>query len=90
MIMSQLCGIGGTYLFNHLIEHKKEQTWIINVIILVFYIISLICTLFFNEKLIRYEIDKNENKIEKEKEVKIDIEIESNRNEPASVQIKQK
>ena len=90
MIMSQLCGIGGTYLFNHLIEHKKEQTWIINVIILVFYIISLICTLFFNEKLIRYEIDKNENKIEKEKEVKIDIEIESNRNEPAAVQIKQK
>ena len=57
---------------------------------MVFYIISLICTLFFNEKLIRYEIDKNENKIEKEKEVKIDIEIESNRNEPASVQIKQK
>ena len=70
MIISQLCGIGGTYFFDYLINHTKKQTWIINFIFLVSYIISLICSFFFDEKLSRYEVDKNEKAKEEVKKVK--------------------
>jgi FLVCR family feline leukemia virus subgroup C receptor-related protein len=70
MIISQLCGIGGTYLFDYLINSKKKQTWLINCIFLLSYIIPLICSFFFDEKLSRYEIDKIEKIKEEVKQVK--------------------
>ena len=70
MIISQLCGIGGTYLFDYLINNKKKQTWLINCIFLLSYIIPFICSFFFDEKLSRYEIDKIEKIKEEVKQVK--------------------
>ena len=83
MTISQLCGIGGTYLFDHLINNNKGKTWIINVILLIFFVISLIFTWLLDEKLHRYEIDKL--KIEEENN-----QIEDNKNTVNFVEIKQK
>ena len=75
MTMSQLSGIGGTFLCDHFINHNKEKPWISNVILLGFFAASCIFVFLFDEKLDRQEIEqagrakeedtkKNENKIE--------------------------
>ncbi len=84
MLFSQLCGIGGTYLFDYLINHNQNKKWIINVILIFFFVISLIFSFFFDEQLKRYEIDKN-----MEKKEEIHLRIESER-KPVYIEVKQK
>ena len=81
--LSQLCGIGGTYLFDHFINHQQDKTWIINVILLIFFVISFLLSLFFDEKLYRYEIDKSSINEENNH-------FEDNKNSVDFVEIKQK
>ena len=83
MTISQLCGIGGAYLFDHLIKNKNDKTWIINVILLIFFVISFFFTLLLDNKLYRYEIDKSKNEEESNQ-------IEDNKNSVNFVEIKQK
>lgn len=67
MFLSQLCGIGGTYLFDHFIDNNSDKRWIVNLILIIFFIISFIFILLSEEKLLRYNIDKLEIKEEKDK-----------------------
>jgi FLVCR family feline leukemia virus subgroup C receptor-related protein len=57
MVMTQLFGIIGTFLFDHLIKNNKEKPWISNLISLIFFVISTIFTFLFDKKLKRSEID---------------------------------
>ena len=84
MLFSHLCGIGGTYLFDHLLNHNQNKRWIINVILIFFFVISVIFSFFFEEQLKRYEIDKN---MPKKEEINLKIESEKN---PVYIDIKQK
>ena len=58
MTMSQLSGIGGTFLCDHFINHNEDKPWISNVILLGFFAISCIFVFLFDEKLNRQEVDK--------------------------------
>ena len=58
MTMSQLSGIGGTFLCDYFIVNKKEKPWISNVILLGFFVISCIFVFLFDEKLNRQEIEQ--------------------------------
>ena len=58
MTMSQLSGIGGTFLCDHFINHYSNKPWISNAILLGFFAISCIFVFLFDEKLDRQEIDK--------------------------------
>ena len=74
MTMSQLSGIGGTFLCDHFINHNKDKPWISNVILLGFFAISCIFVFLFDEKLDRQEVDKaGREKEEKEGEKKNEI-----------------
>ena len=77
--LSQLCGIGGKYLFDYLVNHNENKRWIINVILIIFFVISLIFTFFFDEQLKRFEIDNNASEKKEIKEIN-----------PITVDIKQK
>ena len=57
MVMTQLFGIIGTFLFDHLIKNNKEKPWISNLISLIFFVISTVFTFLFDKKLKRSEID---------------------------------
>ena len=58
MTMSQLSGIGGTFLCDYFINKNDDKPWISNVILLGFFAISCIFVFLFDEKLNRQEIDK--------------------------------
>ena len=58
MTMSQLSGIGGTFLCDHFIQNNENKPWISNVILLGFFAVSCIFVFLFDEKLDRQEIDK--------------------------------
>ena len=58
MTMSQLSGIGGTFLCDHFINNNKEKPWISNVILLIFFVLSCIFAFLFDEKLDRQEIEQ--------------------------------
>jgi MFS family permease len=90
MTMANLCGIFGTYLFDHFINNYNTKPWISNVIIVVFFCISFVFIIFFNEKLLRYDIDK-EGRITKKINLKDDNNKKENEyeNEVVDVKIKQ-
>ena len=82
MVMSQICGIAGFYLFDHLLKNNATKPWIVNVILIIFMAISFFAVLFLDNNLPRYDIDKA-GKIKEEedkhsdedvvKEVKVEI-----------------
>ena len=88
MTMANLCGIFGTYLFDHFINNNNTKPWISNVIIVVFFWISFVFIIFLKEKLIRYDIDK-EGRIIKKEDLKDDNIKKENENEVVDVKIKQ-
>lgn len=69
MTMSQLSGIGGTFLCDHFINNYRDQRWINNVILLGFFVIACIFVFLFDEKLDRNEVD-TAGRAEDNKEVK--------------------
>ena len=83
MTMSQLSGIGGTFLCDHFINKNENKPWISNVILLGFFAISCIFVFLFDEKLDRQEVDKagrdkednKEKDKDKEKKEVITIEV---------------
>ena len=64
--MSQICGIGGTFLCDYFINEYPEKKWITNFIMSLFFIFACVFVFLFDEKLDRYEIDKS-NKEEEQK-----------------------
>lgn len=80
MTMSQLSGIGGTFLCDHFINNYKEQRWISNVILLGFFVIACIFVFLFDEKLDRNEVDAAGRAGEDKKE--------SDKIEPQTVEVK--
>ena len=62
MSMSQICGIGGTFLCDYFINDFSDKKWISNLIMSIFFILACIFVFLFDEKLDRYEIDKAQNK----------------------------
>ena len=82
MVMPQICGIAGFYLFDHLLKNNATKPWIVNVILIIFMAISFFAVLFLDNNLPRYDIDKA-GKIKEEedkhsdedvvKEVKVEI-----------------
>ena len=84
MTMSQLSGIGGTFLCDHFINHNEDKPWISNVILLGFFAISCIFVFLFDEKLNRQEVDKAGRVKEEDKK------NEENKVEPNIVEVKQK
>ena len=61
MSMSQLAGIGGTFLCDYFINNHPDVKWITNCILSLFFVLACIFVFLFDEKLDRYEIDKNNN-----------------------------
>ena len=58
MSMSQVSGISGTFLCDHLINHNKKK-YLTNVILLGFFFVSSIFVFLFDEKLDRHEHEKD-------------------------------
>ena len=80
MTMSQISGIGGTFLCDHFINNNKEKPWISNVILLIFFVISCVFVFLFDEKLDRQEVEQaGRNKEEEDK-----------KNEPVTVDVQKK
>ena len=79
MTMSQLSGIGGTFLCDHFINHNKDKRWISNVILLGFFAASCIFVFLFDEKLDRQEVEQagriNKEDDKKNEEKKIESEV---------------
>ena len=82
MTMSQLSGIGGTFLCDYFISNEKEKRWISNVILLGFFAVSCVFVFLFDEKLDRQEIEQagrakeqegNKNEDKKVEPVKIEV-----------------
>ena len=69
MTMSQLSGIGGTFLCDYFINHKEDKPWISNVILLGFFAISCIFVFLFDEKLDRQEIEQAGRAAEDDKKI---------------------
>ena len=80
MTMSQLSGIGGTFLCDHFINNYSEKPWISNVIMLIFFVLSCIFVFLFDEKLDRQEIEQAGR-------IKQD---EDKKNEPVTIDVQQK
>ena len=59
--MSQISGIGGTFLCDYFINQYPDKKWITNFIMSIFFILACIFVFLFDEKLDRYEIDKKNN-----------------------------
>ena len=57
MSMSQISGIGGTFLCDYLINHKEQKKYLSNIVLLGFFVIACIFVFLFDEKLDRHEID---------------------------------
>ena len=78
MTMSQLSGIGGTFLCDHFISNYEEKPWISNVILLGFFAASCVFVFLFDEKLDRQEIElagraKEEDLKNNEKKIEADV-----------------
>ena len=78
MTMSQLSGIGGTFLCDHFITNYEEKPWISNVILLGFFAASCVFVFLFDEKLDRQEIElagraKEEDPKNNEKKIEADV-----------------
>ena len=78
MTMSQLSGIGGTFLCDHFITNYEEKPWISNVILLGFFAASCVFVFLFDEKLDRQEIElagraKEEDLKNNEKKIEADV-----------------
>ena len=58
MSMSQVSGISGTFLCDHLINHNKKK-YLTNVILLGFFFVASIFVFLFDEKLDRHEHEKD-------------------------------
>ena len=86
MTMSQLSGIGGTFLCDHFIQNNENKPWISNVILLGFFAVSCIFVFLFDEKLDRQEIDK----AGREKEDKEDAKGNEKKNEIVSIEVTKK
>ena len=86
MIMPQLLGIIGTFLFDNIITNHKNAPWITNVILLIFMLFSCIIVIFLDNKLDRNEIDIA-GRLKEEKE---DEKIQSDKNNQVNVEINQK
>ena len=84
MTMSQLSGIGGTFLCDHFINHNKNRPWISNVILLGFFAASCVFVFLFDEKLDRQEVEQAGRVKEEDKK------NEENKIEPNIVEVKQK
>ena len=85
MIMPQLLGIIGTFLFDNIITNHKNAPWITNVILLIFMLFSCIIVIFLDNKLDRNEIDIA-GRLKEEKE---DEKIQSDKNNQVNVEINQ-
>ena len=59
--MSQLSGIGGTFLCDYFINNYPNTKWITNCILSLLFVFACVFVFLFDEKLDRYEIDKNNN-----------------------------
>ena len=57
MSMSQISGIAGTFLCDHLINKYDTKKYLSNVVLLGFFVIACIFVCLFDEKLDRHEID---------------------------------
>ena len=64
MSMSQLAGIGGTFLCDYFINNHPDIKWITNGILSLLFVFACVFVFLFDEKLDRYEIDKNNNNSE--------------------------
>jgi hypothetical protein len=65
MSMSQISGIGGTFLCDYLINHKEQKKYLSNIVLLGFFVIACIFVFLFDEKLDRHEVDaQGRNKID--------------------------
>ena len=64
--MSQISGIGGTFLCDYFINKYPNKKWITNFILSMLFVLACIFVFLFDEKLDRYEIDKNKNNEEEE------------------------
>ena len=84
MTMSQLSGIGGTFLCDHFITNYEEKPWISNVILLGFFAASCVFVFLFDEKLDRQEIDNAGRNKEEQKE------NNNNNNEVITVEVTKK
>jgi len=61
MSVSQISGIGGTFLCDYFITNFPEKKWITNLIMSLFFCIACIFVFLFDDKLDRHEIDSNDN-----------------------------
>ena len=61
---SQIAGIGGTFLCDYFMTNYKDKAWISNLILSIFFVIACVFVFLFDEKLDRYEIDKNNKDLE--------------------------
>ena len=59
--MSQLSGIGRTFLCDYFINNHPNTKWITNCILSFLFVFACVFVFLFDEKLDRYEIDKNNN-----------------------------
>ena len=55
--VSQISGIGGTFLCDYYISNYPEKKWITNLIMSLFFVIGCIFVFLFDDKLDRHEID---------------------------------
>ena len=61
MSVSQISGIGGTFLCDYFISNYPEKKWITNLIMSLFLLIGCIFVFLFDERLDRHEIDSKPN-----------------------------
>ena len=83
MTMSQLSGIGGTFLCDHFIQNNADKPWISNIILLGFFAISCVFVFLFDEKLDRQENDQAGRQKE-------DVKKLENKNEIVTVEVTKK
>ena len=84
MTMSQISGIGGTFLCQHFLDNYVSKPWISNVILLGFFVVACIFVFLFDEKLERQEVEQAGRK--KEEIQKKD----ENNKEPVTIEVQQK
>ena len=84
MTMSQISGIGGTFLCQHFLDNYVSKPWISNVILLGFFVVACIFVFLFDEKLERQEVEQAGRK--KEELQKKD----ENNKEPVTIEVQQK
>ena len=61
MSVSQISGIGGTFLCDYFISNYPEKKWITNLILSSFFGIACIFVFLFDDKLDRHEVDSKAN-----------------------------